>query len=58
MDRHDVRMLDRCGRVGLSEEAPAEPFALRELGGQDFERDLPAESVLGEIYSAHAAPTE
>ena len=59
VDRDDVRMVDRRGQLGLTEEAVAERVVLGEIDGQELQRDPPLEpQVLGEVDHAHAAQAE
>ena len=59
VDRDDVRVVDRCGQAGLAEEALAEALVLRELGGEDLQRDRPLEcQVVGAVDDPHPAPAD
>ena len=59
VDRHDVRVAERRGRLGFEHEAPDAVLALHQVGRQDLERDVALEGlVLGQVHLAHAARAE
>jgi hypothetical protein len=56
VDRDDVRVFDRRGRVGLADEACAEGRVAGEVGRQDLECDLAlGEGLSGEVHDPHTA---
>jgi len=56
VDRRDVGMVQRREDFGLALKTPESLLVSRELVGQDFNRDVPAElRVLCPIHFAHAA---
>jgi hypothetical protein len=59
VDRDDVRVVDRGGEAGLAQEALAEALVLRELGGEDLQRDRPLErEVVGAEHDSHPAAAD
>jgi hypothetical protein len=59
VNRNDVGVVDRRGDVRLSNESLPELLVPGELGREDLEGDLPAEShLLGDVDDAHAAAAE
>ena len=55
----DVRMLDRRGGLGLLDEAPAPIAVVRQVVGQDLERDIAVQPrVGGAIDHAHPAAAD
>src|SRR5512143_329740 len=56
--RHDVRMLQSCGKFDLALE-PLGGYARSQLGRQQFHDDTTAQArFLGEEHARHAAATE
>ena len=59
VDRDDVRVLERGGQLGLSEEACPEAIVLRQLGGHELERERALQAhVVRPVDDAHAAPAD
>jgi hypothetical protein len=56
VDRHDVRVLEARGQLGLAQEALAEARVLGKARREQLERHLASEArILGEVHVAHAA---
>src|SRR6185503_8128465 len=59
VDRDDVRMIERGGRLGFADEPPNPIFAPHQLGREDLEGHAPLEGlVLREVDLAHASRSE
>jgi hypothetical protein len=56
---HDVRVIEGSCKLGLTQEALAEPVVLGQLRRQDLQRHFPPEPrVVGEVDNTHAPATE
>jgi hypothetical protein len=59
VDRHDVGVCELGGRLGLTREAGAEGGIVRELRGEDLDRDEPLEPEIARpIDHGHAAAAD
>jgi hypothetical protein len=59
VNRDDVRMIQRRGRLGLLREALQTLAVIRQTGGENFERDAASEALIaGAVDIAHATGRE
>jgi hypothetical protein len=58
VDRHDVRVFQRCGHPRFAAEAQLELLVRREGRREHLEGHLSPEPILGEIDHAHSAAPE
>ena len=59
VDRDDVRMVEAGGDLGLADEALPERVVIGELGTEDLQRDLAAQSdVLGQVDDRHPSAAD